>query len=170
MPYHGHIEPLFIVHQVESDMNIFDEFAKIIQDIESKKIRYALIGGVALAFYSEPRFTRDIDLLLHPDDLETIRFILEENGYFESANPWTFQKTPLTLHRFLKVQDNDEMIIDIFLAGNDQHINMIHDAFIAEGENGVVRVARKRDIIWLKRKRNSHQDRADIERLENEED
>ncbi len=155
---------------VESDMNIFDEFSKIIKYLEDKNVKYALIGGVAMAFYSEPRFTQDIDLLLLPDDLETIRLILEDNGYFESAKPWTFQKTPLTLHRFLKLQDNDEMIIDVLLAGDEHHIKIIHNAVKAEGEHGIIRVARKTDIIWLKRKRNSHQDRADIERLKYEKD
>jgi len=45
-------------------MNIFDEFIGIIKHIEREKIRYALVGGVAMAFYTEPRFTQDIDLLI----------------------------------------------------------------------------------------------------------
>jgi hypothetical protein len=44
-------------------MNLFEEFTTVINDLESHRIRYALIGAVAVAFYSEPRFTRDIDLL-----------------------------------------------------------------------------------------------------------
>lgn len=47
-------------------MNIFEEFAEIINHIESANIKYALVGGVAMAFYAEPRFTRDIDMLLGP--------------------------------------------------------------------------------------------------------
>jgi len=31
-------------------MNIFDEFIEIIKHIESEKIKYALVGGVAMAF------------------------------------------------------------------------------------------------------------------------
>ncbi len=33
-----------------------------------------------------------------------------------------------------------------------------------------MRVASKSDLIWLKRKRNSKQDQADLERLEHEQD
>ncbi len=40
----------------------------------------------------------------------------------------------------------------------------------ARREYEIAHVAEKSDIIWLKRKRNSLQDQADIERLENEKD
>jgi len=42
---------------------------------------------------------------------------------------------------------------------------IIANAIEARSEYGVVRVARKIDIIWLKKQRNSLQDQADIERL-----
>ena len=151
-------------------MNIFDEFIEIIKHIERLKIRYALVGGVAMAFYIEPRFTQDIDLLIEPNDLEKVCQVLEKNGYFESAEPWTFKTTPLTLHRFFKVIENDQMIIDLLVAGEEKHLKIIRNALEAQGEHGNAYVAKKSDIIWLKRQRNSLQDQADIERLENEED
>ena len=151
-------------------MNIFDEFVEIIMNIEQEKIRYAIVGGVAMAFYSEPRFTQDIDVLLEPNDFEKARRILEQKGYVESAEPWTFKSTPLTLRRFFKAMGNDQMIIDLLVAGDKKHLEIIENALIAEGEHGVAHIAGKADIIWLKRQRNSLQDQADIERLDNEED
>ncbi|MCD4677545.1 MAG: nucleotidyltransferase family protein [Desulfobacula sp.] len=151
-------------------MNIFDEFIQIIKHIELKKIKYALVGGVAMAFYTQPRFTQDIDILIDPNDLENICQILKKNKYFLSAEPWTFKNTPLTLHRFLKVTEDDQMIIDLLVAGEERHLNIIHNALKAHSEHGNARIAEKSDIIWLKKKRNSLQDQADIERLENEED
>ena len=38
----------------------------------------------------------------------------------------------------------------------------------AESEEGRVMIAKKEDLIWLKRVRNSKQDQADIEKLEDE--
>jgi hypothetical protein len=108
--------------------------------------------------------------LIEPDDLAKTCQILEKKGYFESAAPWTFKSTPLTLHRFLKVSKTDQMIIDLLVAGEEKHLKIIQNARVARGEHGNARVAKKSDIIWLKRKRNSLQDQADIERLENEED
>ena len=151
-------------------MNIFDEFVEILKHIELEKMRYAIVGGVAMAFYSEPRFTQDIDILLEPNDFEKARRILEKNGFVESAESWTFKSTPLTLRCFFKAMGNDQMIIDLLVAGDKKHSEIIENALLAEGEHGVAHVAGKADIIWLKRQRNSLQDQADIERLENEKD
>ena len=84
--------------------------------------------------------------------------------------PWTFQNTSLTLHRFLKVIDNEHMIIDILIAGDDALLAVVRNALEARSNYGAAHVAKKSDIIWLKRQRNSLQDQADIERLENEDD
>ena len=151
-------------------MNIFDEFTEIIKHIEEENIRYAIVGGVAMAFYAEPRFTQDIDMLLERNDFEKARRILERNGYFESTEPWTFKNTPLTLRRFFKAIGNDQMLVDLLVAGNKKHLEIIENALFAQGEHGVVRVAAKADIIWLKRQRNSLQDQADIKRLEDGKD
>ena len=62
------------------------------------------------------------------------------------------------------------MIIDIMVAGDDRHERIITDALQAEAEGkGIVKVANKADLIWLKRQRNSKQDQADIARLSYEE-
>ncbi len=151
-------------------MNIFDEFTEIIKHIEQEKIRYAIVGGVAMAFYVEPRFTRDIDMLLEPNDFEKARKILEQNGYIESTEPWIFISTPLTLRRFFKAIGNDQMVIDLLVAGNEKHLIIIKNALVAQGEHGIAHVAEKKDIIWLKRQRNSLQDQADIKRLEDGKD
>lgn len=85
-------------------MNVFEEFKHLALELEKQGVRYALTGGVAMAFYAEPRFTRDIDLLV------------------------------------------DE----------------------AESEEGKVMVVNRKDLIWLKSMRDSKQDQADIEKLEND--
>ena len=150
-------------------MDVFKEFSKIVKRLEKGKMKYALVGGVAMAFHSEPRFTRDIDLLLDPDDLKAMRDILKKEGYFVSTSPWTFQKAGLTLHRFLKIKDEEEMIIDVLIPETDRYKEIILNAIEAESDEGKVRIATKKDLIWLKRIRNSKQDQVDIENLENEE-
>lgn len=151
-------------------MNVFNEFSKIVKQLESQKIKYALAGGVAMAFHVEPRFTKDIDILLDSNDLEKTKKILEGQGYLESSSPWTFREIQLTLHRFLRITDSEEMMIDVLVAGTDQLKRIIQNAVEAESKEGKVRVVGKKDLIWLKRFRNSKQDQADIEKLENEKD
>jgi hypothetical protein len=62
----------------------------------------------------------------------------------------------------------DEMMIDILVANDDEVRRIVQDAVEADSEEGRVMVANKKDLIWLKRTRDSKQDQADIEKLENE--
>ena len=149
-------------------MNSFDEFLLLISDLEKNDIKYALVGGVAMAFYDEPRFTEDIDMVVFTDDLEKLKTLLTQKGYLESTKPWTFQKIEITLHRFIKIIDEDHMIMDVLVPSLDIAKRIIDNAVIAESEKGQVRIAAKQDIIWLKSFRNSKQDQADIERLTND--
>ena len=152
-------------------MNVFEEFKRLVLQLENQAVRYALVGGVAMAFYTEPRFTRDIDLLVDSEDFEKTKGILEKDGYFESASPWTFPNVTIELHRFLKVvNEEDEMLIDILVAENEEVKRIIRNAEEAESEEGKVMLASKRDLIWLKRTRDSKRDQADIEKLEDEKD
>ena len=150
-------------------MNVFQEFKRLVLELEQQAVRYALVGGVAMAFYTEPRFTRDIDLLVDTEDFEKTRDILEKDGYFESASPRTFPEVAIELHRFLKVTgEHDEMLIDVLVAKNEEVRRIIRNAVEAESEEGSVKLANKRDLIWLKRTRDSKQDQADIEALEDD--
>lgn len=150
-------------------MNVFYEFHKIVQQLQKEGFEYALVGGVAMAFHTEPRFTKDIDILVRESDLEKMAAILNMEGYLRSSAPWTFKESKLALHRFRKVEETDEMIVDVLVAGDDQHDRIIRNALEAESKGtGVVRIATKQDLIWLKQKRNSKQDQADIERLQDE--
>jgi len=152
-------------------MNVFEEFKRLVLELEKHKVRYALVGGVAMAFYTEPRFTRDIDILVDSEDFERTKDILEKDGYFESASPWTFPEVAIELHRFLKVADEgDEMLIDILVAQSEEVRSIIGNAAEAKSAEGRVMVANKRDLIWLKRTRDSRQDQADIEKLEDDKD
>jgi hypothetical protein len=153
----------------EKHMNVFEEFRRLVLELEKQGVRYALVGGVAMAFYTEPRFTRDIDFLVDLDDFEKAKGILEKDGYFESASPWTFRNVGIELRRFLKVvTPEDEMLIDILVAKDEEVRRIIQNAVEAESEEGRMMLANKKDLIWLKRTRNSKQDQADIEKLEDD--
>lgn len=150
-------------------MNVFYEFYHIAQKLQKAGIPYALVGGVAMAFYTKPRFTKDIDILIELEHLGFFIKILKEEGYVESARPWKFKKVQLTLHRFLKIKDQDEMIIDILAADNSKYKKIIANAKIAQSDSlGQIRVVSKEDLIRMKKIRNSKLDQADIEALRND--
>jgi hypothetical protein len=150
-------------------MNVFFEFHKIVQELEKEKVRYALIGGVAMAFHDHARFTKDIDLLTKEGELAAIEKILKAQSY-QSSNSTISLKSGLDLKRFWKVEDGDEMIIDVLFGATSRHGQIIENALEAHSKGtGAVRVATKDDLIWLKSQRNSALDKADIERLEDDE-
>ena len=81
----------------------------------------------------------------------------------------TFKSVPIELHRFLKVTTEDEMPIDILIGKTEEIRRIIRDSVEAESEEGRVKIVSREDLIWLKRMRDSQQDKADIEMLNNEE-
>ena len=146
-------------------MNVFYEFHKIVQQLERDKVPYALIGGVAMAFHSYARFTKDVDILTAEAELESIKKILISQGYHANDQSMSF-KSGLTLLRFWKFEEGDEMIIDVLMGSKPRHQEIIHNALETYSPGtGIVRVASKKDLIWLKSQRNSTLDKADIEHL-----
>jgi hypothetical protein len=122
-----------------------------------------------MVFHDQARFTKDIDLLTDEKDLAAFERILKEQGYQPSDSTISF-KSGLDLKRFWKVEDDDEMIIDVLMGTTPRHKQIIENALEAHSKGtGVVRVATKDDLIWLKSQRNSALDRADIEHLERDE-
>jgi hypothetical protein len=43
------------------------DFRELLKIFEKHKIRYLVVGGYAVMKYSEPRFTKDLDVLIAPD-------------------------------------------------------------------------------------------------------
>ena len=151
-------------------MELYREFFSLIEALNRKGLQYSVVGGIALAFHSLPRFTRDIDLLAKPVDLATYREILKELGYSELSKPWTFQNTKITLHRFGKksFEANEELIVvDLLIGNEDRHAEIIEKSITDESPAGRVRLARREDLIWMKQIRGSKQDEVDIDNLEN---
>ncbi len=151
-------------------MDLYSEFFRIISEFRKEKIKYAVVGGIALAFHDIPRFTRDIDILALADDVSRIREIMGKLGYSESTAPWRFRKTKLTIHRFAKIKGKEHMLVDVLVGSETRHKKIIEQSLDAESRKGLVQVAGRDDLIWMKCIRNSDQDKVDIKRLKNDKD
>lgn len=84
-----------------------DALSRLTHDLESKNIKYAVIGAVALNQHGFPRLTVDIDILLTKEGLESFRNELVGLGYrpaFEGAKK-----------KFRTTRDN--IPVDIITAG-----------------------------------------------------
>lgn len=151
-------------------MNLYDEFFSIIEAFENNNISYAVIGGFAMAFHSTPRFTDDIDILISHSDLANAKKILRKLNFFQSTDPHPFLKVNLLLHRFVKTLENDYLVVDILCSEEKQFSKMVENAIKKEWEKGVVSIVNQKDLIYLKKIRNSDQDKVDIKKLENHEE
>jgi hypothetical protein len=149
-------------------MNIYDEFFSIIKQLNAADIKYAVVGGIALSFHTEPRYTKDIDFLVLSNCIDHLKSILKSMDYTFEAQSWTFKKSNITLHRLTKIEGEDSLTIDILEAAEERHIRIIENAITEKTEYGFVNIATREDLIWMKRLRNSKQDIADIEALEND--
>ena len=150
-------------------MNLYDEFFEVINALQSAKMRFAVVGGLALAFYDEPRFTRDIDLLVHSEDEQLIPDAMTAIGYAETAQPWTFESIPILLRRFMKIEGEDFIEVDFLIGRQKQIDEIVYNAVEQPWSGGKVNVVSKADLIWLKKHRGSDQDKLDIQKLKNDE-
>lgn len=73
----------------------YEEFIKL---LNKNKVRYCVVGAYAIAFYAQPRYTKDIDIFIKPDKKngEKIVKALNEFGFksltlteedFETSGP-----------------------------------------------------------------------------------
>jgi hypothetical protein len=149
-------------------MNLFDEFFSIVREFRRHRVVYSVVGGIAMAFHAEARFTRDIDMLVAPDETDRVKEILARLGYFESTEPWTSKRTQLILHRFTKTEGGDHLTVDILSSGEEKYKEIIEDSTEEEAADGPVKVASKSHIVWMKQQRGSDQDKVDIKRLKSD--
>ena len=150
-------------------MELYDEFFQIVPALNSAGVPYAVVGGIAMAFHDEPRFTRDIDFACAEDGIQSFETVLGKLGYARSTAPWKFPGTEITLHRFLKSSGEDFLTIDVLTSDEARFLEVIANRNSDSSQIGIVHIASKRDLIWLKKLRGSDQDEVDIKRLENDE-
>jgi len=94
-------------------------FGGVIDVLEAIGIEYVIWGGVAAITYGEPRFTRDMDVVvrLRHNEVNTLPRVLEEDGYYVSVEAiWD----ALDRHFYFNVIHMETGIkIDFLVAGRD---------------------------------------------------
>jgi len=94
--------------------DIYQELRAIVAALNAEGVDYALCGGLALAVHAEPRATKDIDLLVHPDDLARIMVILRALGYRIEAAPMEFS-SGLEMRRVSKIEQEEVFTLDLVM-------------------------------------------------------
>lgn len=148
--------------------DIRQELLKVVGALEQAGVSYALCGGLAVVLHGFPRATKDIDLLVLPENLEAVRAALRPAGYTLEAAPMTFQRgkpEEQRIHRISRVEDREIITVDLLLVG--PFLTDVWESREAFDVGGVRLVAASRaGLLKMKRSAGRPQDIADVERLE----
>ncbi len=147
-------------------LDLFEELVTLIDSLESRRIDYAVCGGLAMAIWGLPRATVDIDLLIERESLAAVEDVAASLGYRFKANPMTFSDGAIIIHRVTKIdpEGGDVLMLDLLLvtpAIADTWQNRIR----VEWDRGVMSVVSREGLATLKSFRASGTDLDDIRRL-----
>lgn len=147
-------------------IDLFEEFATIIQAFTANKLEYALCGGMALAVYGIPRATVDMDFLILPESAEEARKIAVDLGYKTEAGPMSLAQGKVQIRRFVKFDPDGEDFLSLdFLLVTPELLPVWEGRTRIAWESGSLGVISKAGLIEMKSLRNSGQDRDDIDGL-----
>ncbi len=76
-------------------LDLFEELVALIHALESRRIDYAVCGGLAMAIWGLPRATVDIDLLIERESLASVEEVAASLGYTFKANPSVVSRSGL---------------------------------------------------------------------------
>ena len=147
-------------------LSVYDEFFAVVGALEAAGVPYCVIGGLAVSLLARPRATEDIDLLTLPEAADEAASVIESAGYFESAEPWTFTASGVTLRRFMKTAGREYLILDLMFRDSDDYRAIVANAARREEEAGPVRLIARDDLIAMKLAAGRPQDLADVAALE----
>jgi len=145
-------------------MRIEKDFRDFIELLNKNKVQYLIIGGFAYSFYAEPRFTKDIDILIG-QSRENPKKILK------CIKDFGFRDLDLTEKDFLEQEQIIQLgiaplRIDILTSIKGMNFNKLWENRII-GRYGDIEVnfISKKDLIECKQRSGRKQDLADIEKL-----
>lgn len=140
-----------------------EELDSLIASLEGAKLEYALAGGLAVAVWGAPRATKDIDLLVPPEQVDAIRAVAKERGFLLEAGPITF-RDGMELRRLTKYQGSDLLTLDLILVNPT-----VEEAWRSRRQvptlRGTLWVVDRQALIEMKLRAGRPQDIFDVERL-----
>lgn len=153
-------------------------YEKIFKALNVKKIRYLLIGGLAVNLYGVPRFTKDIDLIigLEQKNVDKVKDVFASLGY-QLRQPIDFSRVADEAERHKWVHEKNLKALTFFDPKNPWYqvdIVIVHvldfdEAYercvTMKGVSMKVKVVDFDDLIILKKNAQRKQDLSDIEAL-----
>ena len=154
------------------------DYLEIFSQLNANKIKYIIVGGLAINIHGIPRATYDIDLLLdmNKENLEKFIFLMKKLGY----KP----KVPVKIEDFLSEEKRKKWIkeknmkafslynsklilseIDVVINTTLDYEKAIKNVVYKKVKNIILPVISIKDLIKMKSESSRKQDFLDIEML-----
>ncbi len=142
---------------------LYQALRRILSVLESLKVPYALIGGLALAFHDVVRATKDLDLLilLSPVEMERLAGQLRANGLHAQARKGAPGDPVVGVVVVDLPIDAGVVPCDLLLPSAVWQSQAVRNASTFEVEGSAVRVVQARDLFLLKLYADGPQDLLD---------
>jgi hypothetical protein len=153
-------------------MNLREEFLALIDALNRDGVEYGVCGGIALAIHGYPRFTKDIDILIRPEDLDRALAVAAAQGFIVAARPLRFDAgTPKEreVRRISKIEGEDVMTLDLLLSRGALR-DALDDREEFEWQGRIVKAVSAQALVKMKRIAGRDQDLLDVRRLEGGDD
>ncbi len=101
-------------------MNLVDELLALAAALDAAAVDYCVCGGVAVAIHGHPRFTKDIDVLVLPSDLESVRTAVRACGFSLEGGRLVFgagTSREREVHRVAKAEGADVLTLELLIVG-----------------------------------------------------
>ena len=146
-------------------VTLFDELRGVLAAFDRDGIDYALVGGLAVAIWGAPRATKDIDLLIQPQDRDRAMQAAAGLGFTLAALPMEF-KDGTTMQRVTKIDSNaDAMTLDLMLVDRSLAAAWQSRARLPFGDASVSVVSREA-LIGMKARAARPIDLVDVQNLQ----
>jgi len=145
-------------------MGLSEDFKEFIKLLNERGVKYLIVGGYAVAYYGFPRYTKDIDLWIWPQESNADKMV-------DALKEFGFDSLGLTKYDFFDVDNIIQLgyppnRIDLItdLSGVDFE-NCFSNRQEVEMDDIKVNFISLNDLIENKIKTGRLQDQADVEKL-----
>lgn len=151
-------------------LDIIQELEAIVDTLAREGIDYALCGGLAVAVHGHPRATKDIDLLVLPQDVARVLTLVKALGFDVPSRKMTFRTgkpNQQTVNRISKLDEATGELVPLDLLNvNDEHDSIWHDRVEIPWRERKLSIVSREGLAMMKRRAGRPQDLADLAALE----
>lgn len=149
-----------------AEPDLYEELLELTAALRAHQVPYALCGGLALAVYGFPRATKDIDILIEQQALPDVCRAAKSCGFTLRGAGINF-RSGMRLERLIKpLPPSEESVLLDLLIVTDVSRKAWEQRIEVETARGPVWVVSPSGLKSMKLLRNSLQDQADIENLD----